>query len=83
MYSIHPAQILPIVEAMRPAIEDVRRAAEILVAAQTADWGPVRYDGEMHDRASYRFFWNLLKQARTTGVSLPADAEHNFFAKAA
>lgn len=83
MYSIHPAQILPIVEAMRPADEDVRRASEILIAAQTADWGPVRHGGEMHDRASYRFFWDLLKRARTTGVSLPADAERSFFAKAA
>jgi len=83
MYSIHPSQILPIVEAMRPAVDDVRRAAEILIAAQTAGWGPVRHDGEMHDRASYRFFWDLLKRARTTGVSLPEDAERSFFAKAA
>lgn len=83
MYSIHPSQILPIVEAMRPAEDDVRRAAEILVAAQRAGWGPVRHNGEMHDRASYRFFWDLLKRARTTGVSLPADAERSFFAKAA
>ena len=83
MYSIHPSQILPIVEAMRPAQEDVRRASEILIAAQNADWGPVRYDGEMHDRASYRFFWDLLKRAHTTGGSLPEDAIRNFFAKAA
>jgi citrate lyase subunit beta/citryl-CoA lyase len=83
MYSIHPAQILPIVEAMRPALADVQRAAEILVAACSAGWGPVRHDGEMHDRASYRFFWDLLKRARTTGVRLPADAEQTFFAKAA
>lgn len=83
MYSIHPAQILPIVEAMRPADEDVRRAAEILIAAQTAGWGPVRHDGEMHDRASYRFFWDLLKRAHTTGVNLPEDAKRSFFAKAA
>jgi citrate lyase subunit beta/citryl-CoA lyase len=68
---------------MRPSDADVRRAAEILVAAAKAGWGPVRHDGEMHDRASYRYFWDLLKRARTTGVPLPADAEQSFFEKAA
>jgi citrate lyase subunit beta/citryl-CoA lyase len=83
MYSIHPAHIRPIVAAMSPSDADVRRAAEILVAAAMAGWGPVRYEGEMHDRASYRYFWDLLKRARATGVALPADAEQTFFAKAA
>jgi citrate lyase subunit beta/citryl-CoA lyase len=83
MYSIHPAQIRPIVEAMRPADADVRRAADILLAASRANWGPVRHDGEMHDRASYRYFWDLLKRARSTGAHLPEDAEQTFFAKAA
>ena len=38
MWSIHPNQIVPIVEAMRPDFE-VQVATEILVAAQAADWG--------------------------------------------
>ena len=79
MYSIHPGQIVPIVEAMRPAVQDVIRAAEILLAAQAAGWGPVSHRGEMHDRASYRFFWELLKRARSTGVTLPDAAERAFF----
>jgi citrate lyase subunit beta / citryl-CoA lyase len=79
MYSIHPGQIAPILEAMRPSVDDVARAAGILVAAQSADWGPVSHRGEMHDRASYRFFWELVKRARATGVALPADAERAFF----
>lgn len=79
MYSIHPGQILPIVEAMRPAVDDVRRGTDILLAAQAADWGPVSHRGEMHDRASYRFFWELLKRARSTGVILPDAAERAFF----
>jgi citrate lyase subunit beta / citryl-CoA lyase len=79
MYSIHPAQIAPIVEAMRPSARDVERAAEILLAAQTAGWGPVSHRGEMHDRASYRYFWELVKRARATGVTLPAAAERAFF----
>jgi citrate lyase subunit beta/citryl-CoA lyase len=58
MYSIHPGQIQPIVEAMAPAQEDVARATEILLAAQAADRGPVSHRGEMHDRASYRLFGN-------------------------
>ncbi|MEX0957921.1 MAG: aldolase/citrate lyase family protein [Burkholderiales bacterium] len=79
MYSIHPAQIRPIVEAMQPGQADAVRAAEILLAAQAADWGPVSHRGEMHDRASYRYFWDLLKRARATGVQLPAAAEQAFF----
>jgi len=79
MYSIHPGQIGPIVEAMRPAEADVVRATEILLAAHAAGWGPVRHRGEMHDRASYRYFWDLLKRARATGVRLLAVAEQAFF----
>ena len=79
MYSIHPAQITPIVESMRPAADEVSRAAAILLAAQRAEWGPVSHAGEMHDRASYRYFWELLKRARATGAQLPAEAEAAFF----
>ena len=56
MYGIHPGQIGPILEAMRPAEEDVVRATEILLAVHPAGWGPVRHRGEMHDHASYRYF---------------------------
>ena len=33
----------------------------------------------MHDRASYRYFWNLLKRARATGATMPRNAEEEFF----
>jgi citrate lyase subunit beta/citryl-CoA lyase len=79
MYSIHPAQIKPIVEAIQPSASDVVRAAEILLAAQTANWGPVSHNGEMHDRASYRYFWDVLKRARATGADITAMAENAFF----
>ncbi len=75
MWSIHPIQIRPIVEAMRPDLSEVAQAAEILLAAQAADWGPIRHGGELHDRASYRYFWELLRKARVTGTELPAGAE--------
>jgi citrate lyase subunit beta / citryl-CoA lyase len=80
MYSIHPAQIRPIVSAMQPGQEDAARAADILLAAQAANWGPISHRGEMHDRASYRLFWELVKRARATGVPLPKAAEEAFFA---
>jgi len=78
MWSIHPNQILPIVEAMRPDFSEAQTATEILVAAQEADWGPIRHDGKLHDRASYRYYWELLQRARATGTPLPDEAGHFF-----
>lgn len=74
MWSIHPSQIVPIVDALRPSAAEVQRATEILLAAQAADWGPVRYEGELHDRASYRYYWSTLKRAAATGAAIPAQA---------
>ncbi|MCB1874218.1 MAG: CoA ester lyase, partial [Gammaproteobacteria bacterium] len=68
-----------IVEAMRPEFTEVRDAANILLAAQKADWGPIQYEGELHDRASYRYFWELLRKAHVTGVAVPEAAEVAFF----
>ncbi|THF66456.1 CoA ester lyase [Pseudothauera nasutitermitis] len=80
MWSIHPRQILPIVEAMRPDFSEVEDAAGILGAAQDANWGPIRYTGRLHDRASYRYYWELLQRARQTGMNLPDDVTRRFFA---
>ena len=80
MWSIHPNQIVPIVEAMRPDFSEVQMATEILIAAQDADWGPIRHEGKLHDRASYRYYWELLRRAQTTGVALPDEASQRFFA---
>lgn len=79
MWSIHPNQIRPIVEAMRPDFAEVDDAAHILAAAQDAGWGPIQAAGRLHDRASYRYYWELLQRARSTGMELPADARHRFF----
>jgi citrate lyase subunit beta/citryl-CoA lyase len=51
MWSIHPAQIEPIVRAFQPDAAAVDTAAAVLAAAQAADWGPIRYDGKLYDRA--------------------------------
>lgn len=79
MWSIYPAQIPPIVDAMKPDYSDVEDAGNILLAAQQADWGPIQYAGELHDRATYRFYWEVLQKARVTGVSIPDAARHAFF----
>lgn len=79
MWSIHPAQIQPIVDAMKPDLGEVSDAANILLAAQRANWGPIQYQGELHDRATYRYFWNLLQKAKVTGVAMPDEASQAFF----
>ena len=79
MWSIYPAQIQPIVDAMKPDYSEVQDAAAILLAAQKAEWGPIQYAGELHDRATYRYFWEVLQKAKVTGVALPEGAAKAFF----
>lgn len=79
MWSIHPNQIEPILDAMRPDFSEVTQAVDILCAAQDAQWGPTQYDGILHDRASYRYYWTLLKRAHSTGVPLESAAKARFF----
>jgi citrate lyase subunit beta/citryl-CoA lyase len=80
MWSIHPNQIRPIIEAMQPDFSEVEDAIAIVCAAQDAAWGPIRHAGKLHDRASYRYYWELLKRARTTGMAIPAEIGQRFFA---
>lgn len=79
MWSIHPNQILPIVESMRPDYAEVSEAATLLVSAQDAEWGPIQHEGKLHDRASYRYYWELLQRAHATGMDVPDDARLRFF----
>jgi len=79
MWSIHPAQIEPILRAMRPAMNEIGEASELLAAAQDANWGPIQANGRLHDRASYRYYWNLLQRAQTLGCNLPDTARKRFF----
>ncbi len=80
MWSIHPNQIMPIVEAMRPDFSEVESASAILLAAQDKDWAPIAHEGRLHDRASYRYYWELLARAQATGMALPAAVGQRFFA---
>ena len=79
MWSIHPLQIRPIINAMKPAQDEVEEAAAILLAAQAAGWGPIQHDGELHDRATYRYYWQVLQKAQLTGVAVSQAARDAFF----
>ena len=75
MWSIHPDQIRPIVEAFAPAAEEVETAAAVIAAAQQAQWAPISFRGKLEDRASYRYYWQVLERAHQTGRKLPAPAQ--------
>ncbi|MDR5776057.1 MULTISPECIES: CoA ester lyase [unclassified Caballeronia] len=73
MWSIHPEQIRPVVEAFSPRADEIALAAEILLGAQRAQWGPTRHRDTLHDRASYRYYWSVLRRAEATGQAMPSD----------
>lgn len=79
MWSIYPTQITAIVDAMKPNFEEVQDGSEILILAQDADWGPIQFKGELHDRATYRYFWEILQIAKLSGQKIPEDARKRFF----
>ncbi len=74
MWSIHPSQIRPILDAFAPEEKDLQQAVEILTAAERQDWAPISHAGQLHDRASYRHYWQVLERAHATGRALPAEA---------
>lgn len=75
MWSIHPNQIRPILAAFAPDAAELDTAAALLRAAEQARWAPISFDGRLHDRASYRYYWQLLERGRRTGVRLPQAAQ--------
>ena len=83
MWSIHPTQIKPIVEAFSPTAAEIDQAIEIIVAAQAAQWAPIRHHDTLHDRASYRYFWHVIERAQRTsfvgGPQLPAELRAAWF----
>ena len=78
-WSIHPIQIRAIVSALTPSGGLIENAGEILLAAARADWGPIRHRGKLHDRASYRYYWNLLSRARSANAPMSAELINAFF----
>ena len=79
MWSIYPTQIDSIVNAMTPDYSQVKKGGEILLAAQQNNWGPIQFAGDLHDRATYRYYWELVQRAHLAGVKLPEAAEKAFF----
>ena len=83
MWSIHPNQIRPIVAAFAPGAAEIEQAVEIIGAAQAASWAPIKHKSAgrdtLHDRASYRYFWQVLERAERTGQALPAEARRAWF----
>ena len=79
MWSIHPSQIEAIVQAFQPDEAELVTAVAVLVAAQAADWAPIRHENKLYDRASYRYCWDVLQRAHASGAALPA-AGAAFFA---
>jgi citrate lyase subunit beta / citryl-CoA lyase len=78
MWSIHPAQIRPIIAAFAPSEAEVDAASHIIDAAVAADWAPTSYAGQLHDRASYRYYWQVIERAQRTGRSLPSHLQAYF-----
>lgn len=75
MWSIHPSQIEPIIRAMRPSDDEISLAEKVITLAAKSNWGPIKVDNTLHDRASFRYFWMLLQRARSSGQRLTTGVE--------
>ncbi|MEJ8854173.1 aldolase/citrate lyase family protein [Variovorax robiniae] len=80
MWSIHPNQIRPILDAFAPGERQIETATKVVAAAERANWAPVSFEGVLHDRASYRLYWQVLERAHATGRALPSEARAWFAA---
>jgi len=78
MWSIHPNQIRPILQAFAPTEGDIENATKIIAAAARDDWAPISFEGKLHDRASYRYYWQVLERAHQTGRLLPPESQIYF-----
>jgi citrate lyase subunit beta / citryl-CoA lyase len=78
MWSIHPNQIRPILDAFAPSEAEIEHATKIIAASARVNWAPISFNGQLHDRASYRYFWQVLERAQRTGRALPAEAQFYF-----
>lgn len=78
MWSIHPNQIRPILAAFAPTEREIVDAAKIIANAARDDWAPISFGGKLHDRASYRYYWQVLERAHQTGRTLPPESQIYF-----
>ena len=78
MWSIHPDQIRPILQAFAPTAAELEHAGTIIEAAGRQNWAPISVAGKLHDRASFRYFWQLIERAHHTGCTLPESVRAYF-----
>jgi citrate lyase subunit beta/citryl-CoA lyase len=78
MWSIHPSQIRPILTAFAPNTQDIDEATQIISAGIGAEWAPISHKGKLHDRASYRYYWQVLERAHQTGRAMDISVAHFF-----
>ena len=71
-----PDQIAPIVEAFAPSAAEIDQAIEICWRRRR-DWAPIRHRDTLHDRASYRYFWQVLERAHRTGAAVAGERCEN------
>ena len=74
MWSIHPSQVRPILQAFAPDAQAIDNATNIVALGAANAWAPVSFNGQLHDRASYRYYYQLLERAHRTGVALSDQA---------
>lgn len=60
MWSVHPSQIEPITRGFQPSVSAIAEARAILGRAESVQWAPIEHEGRLHDRASYRYYWELV-----------------------
>lgn len=81
----HPSQVL-FADAkpfpMLPAVDPYAGSEKLLTRALQlpSERGPIQHHGQLHDRASYRYYGELLARAQATGMRLPEAARQRFFA---
>lgn len=63
MWSVHPVQINAIIEGMSPSKDELEKARAIISAAQKANFGPIFFEGRLHDRASFRYYADLIRRS--------------------
>ena len=78
MWSIHPNQIDEILNAFAPDDAELDFAAQLLLHAHAAHWGPIAFEHKLHDRASFRHYWLVLERAHHCGKTIPSAVRHWF-----
>lgn len=75
MWSIHPTQIEPILQAFRYENQELSEAVDILLQAKRKNWVPIKFQDSMHDLATYRMLWTKIRIALMQGSKLPDQVE--------